>query len=60
MPLYKPTACDTCKKLNWKTAKYTIIKVIGSYTVRFNTPLGIHNMFHVVLLRKIANNPLLL
>jgi hypothetical protein len=36
------------------------MKVIGSYAVRLNAPPGIYNMFHVILLRKAANNSLLL
>jgi hypothetical protein len=39
-----------CKKLDWKNAKYTITKLVNSHAVRFNTPPGIHNMFHVMLL----------
>jgi hypothetical protein len=45
-----------CKKLNWKNAKYIIMKVVGSYAVRLNTPPGIHNIFHVMLLQKATNN----
>jgi hypothetical protein len=45
-----------CKKLDWKNAKYTVIKLVNSHAVRLNTPPGIHNVFHVMLLRKAANN----
>jgi hypothetical protein len=47
-----------CKKLNWKNAKYTVTELVNSYAVRLNTPPGIHNVFHVMLLRRAANNPL--
>jgi hypothetical protein len=48
-----------CKKLDWKNAKYIVIKLVGSYAVRFNIFSGIHNMFHVMLLRRVADNFLL-
>jgi hypothetical protein len=44
------------KKLNWKNAKYIIMEMVDSYAVRLNTPSGIYNVFHVILLRKAANN----
>lgn len=47
-----------CKKLDWKNAKYTVTELIGSHAVRLNTPPGIHNVFHVMLLRRAGNNPL--
>lgn len=46
------------KKLDWRNAKYTVIELIGSHAVRLDTPPGIHNVFHVMLLRRAANNPL--
>jgi hypothetical protein len=49
-----------CKKLDWKNAKYTIMELVGSYAVRFNTFSGIHNVFYVILLQKTADNLLLL
>jgi hypothetical protein len=42
------------KKLDWKNAKYTVQRVLGSHTVRLNTPPGIHPVFHVDLLRPAA------
>ena len=47
------------KKFNSKTAKYEVIEVIGSYSYRLNTPLGIHNVFYSRLLRPVATDPLL-
>jgi len=46
------------KKLDWISAKYTVIETIGSHACRLNTPPGIHNVFHVSLLRLSHNNPL--
>lgn len=39
-----------CKKFDVKNAKYTIIKKISSHAFRLDTPLGIHNVFHSVML----------
>ncbi|ERF69051.1 hypothetical protein EPUS_08401 [Endocarpon pusillum Z07020] len=39
------------KKLDDKYAKYTITEVIGSHSYRLDTPPGIHNVFHSMLLR---------
>lgn len=47
-----------CKKLDCKNAKYEVVQLIGSHAVRFNTPPGIHNVFHTMLLRKAGDNPL--
>jgi transposase InsO family protein len=46
------------KKLDWRNAKYTVKELIGSHAVRLDTPPGIHNVFHVMLLRRAADNPL--
>lgn len=47
-----------CKKLDWKNAKYTVTKLIGSHAIQLDTPPGIHNVFHVMLVRRAADNPL--
>ena len=45
------------KKLDWKQALFTVIGVIGSHACRLDTPPGIHNVFHVSLLRPAADDP---
>ena len=45
------------KKLDQKNIKYTIIKVIGSYSYYLNTPPGIYNIFHLFLLRTASLDP---
>lgn len=46
------------KKFDWIHAKYEIIEPIGTHAYRLNTPPGIHNIFHVSLLKPVSNNPL--
>jgi hypothetical protein len=46
------------KKLDWRSAKYTVIEVIDTHTVRLNTPPGPHNVFHVDRLRLASSDPL--
>jgi hypothetical protein len=46
------------KKLDWRNAKYTVTELVGSHAVRLDTPPGIHNVFHVMLLQRAASNPL--
>jgi transposase InsO family protein len=45
------------KKLDWKQAPFTVTEVIGSHACRLDTPPGIHNVFHVCLLRPAATDP---
>ena len=45
------------KKLNWRNAKFTVIKAIGSHAYQLNTPKGIYNVFHTNLLRLAHDNP---
>jgi hypothetical protein len=46
------------KKLDAKYAKYTVTEVIGSHSYRLNTPPGIHNVFHIRLIKPAIINPL--
>src|SRR6185437_12310943 len=46
------------KKLNWLNAKYIVIDVPGTHTVKLDTPLGIHLVFHVMLLKRAPKDPL--
>ena len=46
------------KKLDRKNAKYTITRVIGSYSYELDTLIGVHNVFYAQLLRPAAADPL--
>jgi hypothetical protein len=48
----------TSKKLDWKNAKYTVLEVIDSHSVKLNTPPGHHPVFHVDRLRLAGSDPL--
>ncbi len=47
-----------CKKFNAKNVKYIIVKKISSYFFCLNTLLGIHNVFHSVMLQSAVMNAL--
>ena len=46
------------KKLDWKNAKYTVIRVIDSHSVELDTPPGPHPVFHVDRLKLASSDPL--
>jgi hypothetical protein len=46
------------KKLDWVNAKYEVIELTGSHTVRLNTPPGIYPLFNVMLLQRSTEDPL--
>jgi hypothetical protein len=46
------------RKLDWKNAKYTVLEVIDSHSVRLDTPPGPHPIFHVDRLRLAGTDPL--
>ena len=46
------------KKLDVKNAQFKVTQVVSPHAYRLDTPGNIHNVFHVSLLRPVANNPL--
>jgi transposase InsO family protein len=46
------------RKLDWKNAKYTVLEVIDSHSVKLDTPPGHHPVFHVDRLRLASTDPL--
>ena len=48
----------TSKKLDWKNAKYTVLEVIDSHSVKLDTPLGPHPVFHVDRIKLASSDPL--
>jgi transposase InsO family protein len=46
------------RKLDWKSAKYTVIDVVNSHSVKLDTPPGHHPVFHVDRLRLASSDPL--
>ena len=45
------------KKLDWRNAKYTVTKAVGSHAYQLDTSKGVHNVFHTNLLRPAHINP---
>jgi hypothetical protein len=45
------------KKLDARSAKFTVLEVINPASYKLDTPPGIHNVFHVDLLRPAAADP---
>ena len=46
------------KKLDWLYAQYRVLEIPFSYTVKLDTPGGIHPVFHIDLVRPAASDPL--
>ena len=46
------------KKLDWIALPYRVLACIGTHVVQFDTPPGIHPVFHVSLVKKAAEDPL--
>ena len=46
-----------CKKLDWKNAKYTVLKVISNHSYRLDTPPEIYDVFHASFLKRAAADP---
>ena len=47
------------KKLDWIVFPYQVLACIGIHVVQLDTPPGIHPVFHVSLVKKAAEDPLL-
>ena len=46
------------KKLDWIALSYRVLACIGTHAVQLDTPLRIHLVFHVSLVKKAAEDPL--
>ena len=46
------------KKLDWIALLYRVLACIGAHAVQLDTPLGIHLVFHVNLVKKATEDPL--
>lgn len=46
-----------CKKLDDKAQKFKVIEIIGSHACKLQMPTGVHNVFHVDLLRPYEDDP---
>ena len=42
---FEPRCPSGSPKLDWRNAKYTVMKPIGSHACRLDTPPGIHNVY---------------
>ena len=46
------------KKLDWLALPYRVLELVGTHAVRLDVPRGIHDVFHVDLVRRAATDPL--
>ena len=46
------------KKLDWIALPYRVFACIGTHAIQLDTPLGIHLVFHVSLVKKAAEDSL--
>ena len=46
------------KKLDWIALPYRVLACIGTYVVQLDIPSGIHPVFYVSLMKKVAEDPL--
>ena len=46
------------KKLDWIALPYRVLACIGTHAVQLDTLQGIHHVFHVSLVKKVAEDPL--
>ena len=46
------------KKLDWIALLYRVLACIGTHAIQLDTPLGIHPIFHVSLVKKATKDPL--
>lgn len=51
------TTARPCKKLDFRNRMFTVVKSVGSHAYKLDTPVGIHPVFHVSLLRRAATDP---
>ncbi len=45
-----------CKKLDWKNGQFRVTRVISAHAYELDTPQGIHNVFHISLLRSASED----
>ncbi len=46
------------KKLDWLTLPYQVTELVGLHTLQLNVPPGIHDVFHVDLVKRAASDAL--
>lgn len=46
------------KKLDWMALRYKVLDTVDTHNYRLNTPKGIHDVFHINLLKRDPDDPL--